>query len=57
MLGGTESVEGGTCLAKEKYLRGDVKNQKGTPPPVFGKLKGGVKFFRFLLILAPLMPV
>ena len=35
------------CLAKEKGLRGDIKNQKGTPPPVFGKLKGGVKFFVF----------
>ena len=34
-----------TCLAQEKDLRGDVKNQKGTPPPVFGKLKGGGKIF------------
>ena len=36
------------CLAQVKGLRGDVKNQKGTPPPVFGKLKrGGGKIFSF----------
>ena len=31
----------------EKGLREDVKNQNGTPPPVFEKIKGGVKKFRF----------
>ena len=37
----------------EKGLREDVKNQNGTPPPVFEKIKGGSKKFRFGWFLHP----